>query len=169
MMRGMSDFRISQIETPISVTSGTRVWLELLWRDYSISSIYFTTKENPLASDSLPEKWFEVFKRYWERPLDRLTQSALAGLPVDLGGTPYQQRVWSALRLIPCGRTVSYGAISDRLQSSPRAVAAACRVNPVVLAVPCHRVVSKSGLGGFMGELAGDSIDIKQWLNDHER
>ena len=95
-------------------------------------------------------------------------KSALAALPLDLAGTNYQRRVWLALQQIPLGQTASYGAISDQLKSAPRAVAAACRANPVVLAVPCHRVVSKSGLGGFMGSMEGEPVDIKRWLINHE-
>ncbi|NOR51645.1 MAG: methylated-DNA--[protein]-cysteine S-methyltransferase [Gammaproteobacteria bacterium] len=138
------------------------------WSEQAISSINFTTKQNPLAGDTLPKKWLETFNLYWDRPLDRTTQSALAALPLDLAGTNYQRRVWSALQQIPLGETASYGAISDQLTSAPQAVAAACRANPVVLAVPCHRVISKSGIGGFMGATEGDPVDIKRWLINHE-
>jgi O-6-methylguanine DNA methyltransferase len=73
-------------------------------------------------------------------------------LPVDLYGTPFQLRVWNALRNIPRGSVRSYGGIATDL-GAPRAVRAigmANSVNPVAIAVPCHRVV-ESGLklGGF--------------------
>lgn len=165
----MTGSHISQILTPITPDSGARVWLELQWSDMAISSVSFTTKQNPLAADLLPEKWLEAFERYWERPLSKATQSALLALPIDFTGTHYQRRIWSELQQIPSGQTASYGAISEQLTSSPRAVAGACRANPVVLVVPCHRVVSKSGLGGFMGATQGDSIDIKRWLINHEQ
>ncbi len=165
----MSLSHLSQIPTPITPDSGTRVWLELQWDDQAISSITFTTQQNPLATDLLPTKWLEVFERYWDRPLSKATQSALMALPVHLVGTYYQQRIWSELRQIPSGQTTSYGAISTQLTSSPRAVAGACRANPIVLVVPCHRVVSKNGLGGFMGATQGDSVDIKRWLLNHEQ
>jgi methylated-DNA-[protein]-cysteine S-methyltransferase len=75
-----------------------------------------------------------------------------ASLPVDLFGTPFQLRVWAALRNIPRGSVRSYGGIATDL-GQPRAVRAigmANSVNPVAIAVPCHRVV-ESGLrlGGF--------------------
>ncbi|MET0284288.1 MAG: methylated-DNA--[protein]-cysteine S-methyltransferase [Polyangiales bacterium] len=75
-----------------------------------------------------------------------------AGLPVDLYGTSFQLRVWAALRTIPRGSVRSYGGIATDL-NNPRAVRAigmANSVNPVAIAVPCHRVV-ESGLklGGF--------------------
>lgn len=75
-----------------------------------------------------------------------------ATLPVDLYGTPFQLRVWAALRTIPRGNVRTYGGIATDL-NQPRAVRAigmANSLNPVALAVPCHRVV-ESGLklGGF--------------------
>lgn len=85
-----------------------------------------------------------------------------------LRGTPFQQRVWQALRAIPPGQPCSYGALARRLGSSARAVAAACRANPVALFIPCHRVVAAHGLGGYMGALEGEPVRLKQWLLDHE-
>jgi len=68
-------------------------------------------------------------------------------LPLDLHGTLFQQRVWQALRAIPAGSTLSYGALAARLDapSSVRAVAQACGANPVAVIVPCHRVVGRDG------------------------
>lgn len=73
-------------------------------------------------------------------------------LPLDLRGTPFQERVWQALREIPAGTTVTYSDLARRLgnPSAVRAVAQACAANSVALAVPCHRVVRKGGdLGGY--------------------
>lgn len=76
-------------------------------------------------------------------------------LPLDLTGTPYQQRVWSALQEIPCGRTESYSQLAARLGSHPRAVARACASNRVALLVPCHRVLAADGgLAGYRWGLA---------------
>lgn len=83
-------------------------------------------------------------------------------------GTPFQQRVWARLREIPVGTTLSYGELADELASGARAVAAACRANPIPLLIPCHRVVAHAGLGGYMGATAGDALNIKQWLLRHE-
>ena len=71
-------------------------------------------------------------------------------LPLDILGTTFQRRVWQALRAIPAGRTVSYGAIGDRIGSpkSARAVARACARNPLAVAIPCHRVVRNDGRPG---------------------
>jgi AraC family transcriptional regulator of adaptative response/methylated-DNA-[protein]-cysteine methyltransferase len=68
-------------------------------------------------------------------------------LPLDVRGTAFQQRVWQALRAIPAGETVSYGALAERLgvAGGARAIAGACAANPLAVAVPCHRVVRQDG------------------------
>ncbi|MFO7592741.1 MAG: methylated-DNA--[protein]-cysteine S-methyltransferase [Pseudomonadota bacterium] len=83
-------------------------------------------------------------------------------------GTPFQQSVWRELGRIPYGTVVTYGEVAEKLKSSPRAVAGACRANPIPLLVPCHRVVARNGLGGYLGERAGSALGIKQWLLQHE-
>jgi AraC family transcriptional regulator, regulatory protein of adaptative response / methylated-DNA-[protein]-cysteine methyltransferase len=73
-------------------------------------------------------------------------------LPLDLRGTPFQQRVWQALREIPAGSTASYAEIAERIGAPKEAYAVgeACASNPIALAVPCHRVVRKNGaLAGY--------------------
>ena len=84
-------------------------------------------------------------------------------------GTEFQLRVWQALRQIPSGQTRTYGDLAHRLRSSPRAVGNACRNNPLPLLIPCHRVVSAAGIGGFSGCTEGHWLEIKQWLLEHER
>ncbi len=75
--------------------------------------------------------------------------------PLDFScGTPFQQRVWQALRAIPLGATRSYGELARAIGAAKaaRAVGAACGANPVPLLVPCHRVLAANGkLGGFSG------------------
>ena len=71
-------------------------------------------------------------------------------LPLTLHGTPYQQRVWQAIAAIPVGQVLTYQALAQQLGSGARAVANACGANHLPLLIPCHRVVAKSGLGGFM-------------------
>lgn len=71
-------------------------------------------------------------------------------LPLTLNGTPYQQRVWQSIREIPVGQVMSYKALAQQLGSGARAVANACGANHLPLLIPCHRVVAKHGLGGFM-------------------
>jgi len=89
-------------------------------------------------------------------------------LPIKLNGTDFQKKVWAAMRKIPAGKACTYGEISDALKSSPRAVGNACRANPIPLVVPCHRIVAKSGIGGFGGQTKGRNINCKTWLLKHE-
>ncbi len=89
-------------------------------------------------------------------------------LPLQLSGTPYQQRVWQALRKIPLGTVKTYGQLATQLNSSPRAIGQACRCNPIPIIIPCHRIVSATSLGGFAGKTAGKRINTKRWLLSHE-
>lgn len=90
-------------------------------------------------------------------------------LPLESGGTPFQQRVWQALSKIAPGQTISYGELARHIGSAPRAVGQACGANPIPIIVPCHRVVAKNGLGGFMNHRAGGPLDTKRRLLLHER
>lgn len=89
-------------------------------------------------------------------------------LPLQMGGTPFQLRVWQQIAAIPAGQTSTYGDLAVALQSAPRAVGNACGANPIPLVVPCHRVVGKSGLGGFNRQQTNLTLDIKRWLLRHE-
>ncbi len=84
-------------------------------------------------------------------------------------GTPFQLRVWRTLLAIPIGQTVTYGALARQLKTAPRAVGQVCGANPLPILIPCHRVVSASGLGGFMHAASGELLGIKTWLIEHER
>jgi methylated-DNA-[protein]-cysteine S-methyltransferase len=90
-------------------------------------------------------------------------------LPLKLNGTDHQIKVWQAMCAIPRGETRQYGKLARELGSSPRAVGQACGANPVPIVIPCHRVVSKAGLGGFAHHRDGYELDIKRWLLAHEQ
>ncbi len=83
-------------------------------------------------------------------------------------GTPFQQRVWVALRAISPGTVLTYGELARQLGTAARAVGGACRANPVPILIPCHRVVGQHGLGGYTGAVTGDPLGIKRWLLRHE-
>lgn len=85
-------------------------------------------------------------------------------VPLAPQGTPFQHRVWGALRRIPAGETRTYGQLAAELGSSPRAVGQANATNRVCLFVPCHRVIGADGaLTGFaFGEA------LKRRLLEHE-
>ena len=87
--------------------------------------------------------------------------------PIRMMGTPFQQRVWHALQQIPYGTTRTYGEIADAIGNprASRAVGMACNKNPLLLIVPCHRVIGANGkLTGF-----AYGTDAKQWLLELEK
>ena len=89
------------------------------------------------------------------------------GLPIAPQGTAFQRRVWEELCRIPWGRTRSYGEIACSVGSprGARAVGMACNRNPLLLVIPCHRVIGADGsLVGF-----GEGIALKRRLLEHER
>lgn len=88
-------------------------------------------------------------------------------LPVCLKGTPFQQKVWAALQTIPYGETRSYGELAAQIGNPKacRAIGGANHRNPVMIVVPCHRVIGADGsLTGF-----GCGLDAKQYLLELER
>jgi AraC family transcriptional regulator of adaptative response/methylated-DNA-[protein]-cysteine methyltransferase len=95
----------------------------------------------------------QKFKRLVARVLRKVESPASsAHLPLDGRGTAFQQQVWQALAAIPAGSTTNYSALAAKLgcPRSVRAVASAVAANPLAVAIPCHRVVRKSGgLAGY--------------------
>ena len=94
----------------------------------------------------------------WARQAARELELYAAGklqkftVPLDAQGTPFQQKVWKALREIPYGETRSYAEVARRIGNpkAARAVGTANRENPVALITPCHRVIASDGsLGGY--------------------
>jgi methylated-DNA-[protein]-cysteine S-methyltransferase len=93
--------------------------------------------------------------------------ASLDALPIDPGGTPFQQQVWHALRGIPAGETRSYKQLAAQLgrPGAARAVGAANGRNPINIVVPCHRLVgADAALRGYRGGMAR-----KRWLLEHEQ
>jgi methylated-DNA-[protein]-cysteine S-methyltransferase len=91
---------------------------------------------------------------------------AIDAVPVETGGTPFQQQVWTALRRIPPGATVTYTDLARKLGRplAARAVGAINGRNPVAIVVPCHRMIGADGsLTGYAGGLWR-----KRWLLGHE-
>ncbi len=79
-------------------------------------------------------------------------------------GSDFRNKVWAELCRIPFGETITYSALARRIGSAARAVGNACRDNPFPLIIPCHRVVSVSGMGGYSGQTEGDFMAIKSKL-----
>ena len=87
-------------------------------------------------------------------------------LPIKTDGSPFQQKVWAILRMIPHGQTMTYGQIAMALNcpGASQAVGAAVGRNPISILIPCHRVLgSGKKLTGYAGGLAA-----KAWLLKHE-
>lgn len=103
-----------------------------------------------------------AFEAYFEGEL-----AAIEAVSTHTRGTGFQRRVWSALREIPAGTTLSYGQLAARIgrPAAVRAVGAANGANPIPVIVPCHRVIgADASLTGF-----GGGLERKRWLLAHER
>lgn len=97
---------------------------------------------------------------YFKNPCHRFQ------LPFKSTGSVYQKKVWEALTRIPSGQPLTYGELACLLQSSPRAIGQACKRNPLALFVPCHRVIGRNNVGGYMGDAA--CLSYKSALLAHE-
>ncbi|PSL40349.1 methylated-DNA-[protein]-cysteine S-methyltransferase [Planomicrobium soli] len=87
-------------------------------------------------------------------------------LPIDIKGTPFQEEIWQVLQKIPYGKTISYSEIAELINrpSAARAVGSAIGANPLLILVPCHRVIGKSGaISGYRG-----GMELKRFLLDLE-
>ena len=131
----------------------------------ALTSLHYLPLSEPAAApgDRVAEQAAREIARWLEDPDFRFS---VALAPV---GTPFRQRVWSALLSIPRGQCRTYGDVARLIGSAPRAVGQACGDNPIPLIIPCHRVVGANGaLGGFMHAGGGNPIAIKRWLLAHE-
>ncbi|MDD3346269.1 methylated-DNA--[protein]-cysteine S-methyltransferase [Oscillibacter sp.] len=106
------------------------------------------------------EAWLTAY--FAKRPLPSLP-------PLSPGGTPFQKAVWQRLLDIPCGQTVTYGALAESLQKDgvpacPRSVGGAVGRNPISILIPCHRVLGANGtLTGYAG-----GVERKRFLLELE-
>lgn len=112
--------------------------------------------------DAVSRETCRQLARYLEDP------RATFDLPLRPDGSPFRQRVWEALTRIPAGEVLTYGELAEQLGTVARPVGGACGANPIPPVVPCHRVISASGLGGFMGRTDGHPMQVKRWLLAHE-
>ena len=120
--------------------------------DTIINTQWIIEKRKDMPGES---QWQNSFDAYWQDMSNDIEVNLLKQ------GTLYRRRVWSELSGIPYGETRSYAALAKKLGSSARAVGNACRENPYALIIPCHRVISASGLGGYCGQTEGDFMQIK--------
>ncbi|MEI8054424.1 MAG: methylated-DNA--[protein]-cysteine S-methyltransferase [bacterium] len=115
-----------------------------------------------VAQDSLTCQIVTKIKKYFCNP--RLQFK----LPIQAIGTPLQKKIWHAIQKIPCGKTVTYSELAQKIGTSPRVIGNACRRNPIPIVIPCHRVVAKTGLGGYFGKTCNDFLKVKKWMLQHE-
>jgi methylated-DNA-[protein]-cysteine S-methyltransferase len=127
---------------------------QLLRRLYRVQELSLTPAANPGGISA-------ALSTYFSGKL-----AAIDRLPVAMGGTAFQRAVWQKLREIPCGETLSYGALARHIgrPDAVRAVGHANGSNPISIVVPCHRVIGSNGsLTGY-----GGGIERKRWLLAHE-
>lgn len=131
----------------------------------AVTGIEFLPPFSPLQppSTALAQRCSAQLERWFDAP------DTPFDLPLAPQGTAHQHRVWQALLAIPPGLLRTYGDIAAEIGSAPRAVGQACGNNPLPIVIPCHRVVGKTGLGGFMHSGDDDALSIKRWLLTHER
>lgn len=143
-------------ETVAAVFAPTSLGLSLVAASAAgVFALLLGDSERALRSD-----FARRFPRMRLRAGDDAVRKAMAGVvrfvdrggvlplvPLDLRGTPFQLKVWDALRRIPHGRLTTYGALADKVgdPDAVRAVAGACARNPVAVLVPCHRVIASTG------------------------
>jgi len=142
------------------------------WRVYNIEFEDRAERREALLRKYIPEAVWretnerspfgEALERYFEGDL-----KAIDEIPVADFGTPFQKKVWKALREIPAGETRSYGAMATAIghAGAARAVGHANGQNPVSIIVPCHRLI---GADGSLVHYGG-GLERKRWLLDHER
>ena len=123
----------------------------------ALRGLYMHNPKKPIAPDAAWEERAHPFAELREQ-----LAAYFAGrrqdfdIPLKTVGSPFQRRVWDALREIPYGETQSYGRLASRIgvPGSPRAVGVANARNPICVIVPCHRVIGADGsLTGFAGGL----------------
>lgn len=118
-------------------------WLKVVGSYDFIESTSFTTKEPIIKkSDALWEE--ELFKQltiYFN------CQKIEFDLPLKPKGTDFQLRVWSEIKSVPHGQTITYKELSERMKhpKAIRAIAAANSKNPILLFIPCHRIIGQNG------------------------
>ena len=122
---------------------------------------HFEAKE---AQDATAQLAVEQLLAYCDNADYRFT------LPLKVAGTDFQKGVWDAISSIPRGSVRTYGELAKHVGSAPRAVGQACGANWFPIVVPCHRVTSAAGLGGFANSDDPNSylLGIKRWLLAHE-
>ncbi len=134
-------------------------YLDLSLNDHVICASRWQQTPSSLLSETI----FQPLQTYWDNPKAKIS------IKLQQQGTQFQNKVWQQIAQIPIGEVLTYKQLAIKIDSGARAVANACRDNPFPGIIPCHRVVSCSGLGGYMGQTTGNWIELKQQLLNFER
>lgn len=122
-----------------------------------ISHCDFCGNERP---DEVTREAAKQLKCYFDGKLMRFE------LPITLNGSDFFRKVWESIAAVPYGKTITYGELASAAGNPKacRSAGSAAHNNPILIVVPCHRVVAKGGLGGF-----GLGLDAKRLLLEHEK
>ncbi len=158
---GLEKFALSTPVFPMTAIFVDSALWQLNWdEDFGTKPVADAPPAHPV------HRLAEAVQRYFE---DGSVPFLSQGIEIKSSGTPFQEKVWAALREIPPGQVMTYGELAEKLDSAPRAVGNACRENPLVVMVPCHRAVGKGNqLTGYGGKTMGQAIELKRWLLQHE-
>jgi len=139
-------------------------WLKVGGNQYFVTSSQFVFEKpsEDFGQGALRDRVHRQLESYLQG------RSAVFDVPLMTQGSEFQQKVWTELEAIPSGQTRTYGEIARKIGTSARAIGGACKRNPIAVLVPCHRVVSASGAGGYAGDTGGDNLQVKLWLLHHE-
>jgi len=161
-------FGLDRLPTPIGIAllvTDTQGALRALdWHDYEhrmreLLRLHYGTVD--LNDQPAPTQMRTALSRYFEGDLGQLS-----GIAWRIAGTPFQQKVWTALAQIPAGTTMSYGAMAAKIDmpKAIRAVGHANGSNPISVVLPCHRLI---GADGSLVKYGG-GLERKRWLLRHE-
>ena len=135
--------------------------LKITANDMVITGIESVSKKGKQHPNALTRHCADQLEAYFKR------KNTHFSVPMEAIGTPFQKSVWTAMSTIPFGKTKTYAEIAQEIKKpkAVRAVGSACGKNPLLVTVPCHRVVgSHGGLGGFSA-----GIKNKKLLLAHEQ
>jgi methylated-DNA-[protein]-cysteine S-methyltransferase len=161
-------FSLDRLATPIGiallVTDAEGALRALDWEDYEhrmreLLRLHYGAVD--LSDRTAPTEMRTALSHYFEGDLGKLSSIAWR-----IAGTPFQQKVWTALAKIPAGTTMSYGALAARIEM-PRAIRAVGHANgsnPISVVLPCHRLI---GADGSLVKYGG-GLERKRWLLRHE-
>ncbi len=149
----MFEIAITQHLTPVG-------WLTITANHAGVTGIAFGQTSEPRGNSFILKQAVKELDEYFSGGRYGFT------VPLNFNGTPFQNKVWNALKKIPYGAIPSYSDIADEIgrPSAVRAVGMANNKNPIPILIPCHRVIGRDG--GLTGYAGG--LDIKRRLLDLE-